>query len=131
MTDILTTDQCGTCEHEFSQHIDTNTTWEFTPGIVLGDLYCRTNGCHCGGFKVIVEEEPVAVASMVIHPEHYNTGKIEVWDFIIDQDLPYCLGDAVKYIARCGKKDQATKVQDLEKAKAYIDREIQRINELV
>ena len=71
----------------------------------------------------------VSEPEMVEHPAHYNSGKIEVWDFIVDQDLPYCLGDAVKYICRTGKKDSAKRVQDLEKAKQYIDREIQRIKE--
>lgn len=40
---------------------------------------------------------------MVNHPAHYTSGNIEVWDFIIDQDLNYCRGSAVKYISRAGK----------------------------
>ncbi|MDY2737878.1 DUF3310 domain-containing protein [Intestinibacter sp.] len=60
----------------------------------------------------------------VNHPAHYNTGKIEVIDFIEDQDLNFHLGNVVKYISRAGKKDPATKKEDLEKAKWYLDRYI-------
>lgn len=62
---------------------------------------------------------------MVNHPAHYTSGNIEVWDFIIDQDLNYCLGNAVKYISRAGKKDDA--IQDLNKAINFLKREIKRL----
>ena len=69
------------------------------------------------------------MADNVKHPSHYTSGKIEVWDFIIDQGLNYCLGTVVKYIARAGKKDPDKYVEDLEKAKSYIDREIRWYSE--
>lgn len=62
---------------------------------------------------------------MVNHPPHYTSGNIEVWDFIIDQDLNYCLGSAVKYISRAGKKDDA--IQDMNKAIRFLEREIKRL----
>lgn len=62
---------------------------------------------------------------MVDHPKHYTSGNIEVWDFIIDQDLNYCRGSAVKYISRAGKKDDA--IQDLNKAINFLKREIKRL----
>lgn len=62
---------------------------------------------------------------MVNHPPHYTSGNIEVWDFIIDQDLNYCRGSAVKYISRAGKKDDA--IQDLNKAISFLKREIKRL----
>jgi hypothetical protein len=58
----------------------------------------------------------------VNHPAHYTTGKIEVIDFIEDQKLPYHLGNAVKYIARAGKKDPKRYKEDLEKAAWYLNR---------
>ena len=64
-------------------------------------------------------------SDMVNHPAHYTSGNIEVWDFIIDQDLNYCLGSAVKYISRAGKKDDA--IQDLNKAINFLKREIKRL----
>ena len=58
----------------------------------------------------------------VNHPSHYNRGKIEVIDFIEDQGLGFALGNAVQYICRCFGKGNP--IEDLEKAKWYIEREI-------
>lgn len=60
----------------------------------------------------------------VKHPSHYTSGKIEVWDFINDQGLNYFLGNAIKYISRAGKKDPAKYEEDLNKAIAYLNKEI-------
>lgn len=38
----------------------------------------------------------------VNHPAHYTDRNIEVIDFIEDKNLPYYLGNAVKYISRAG-----------------------------
>lgn len=58
------------------------------------------------------------IEQAVNHPMHYNRGSIEVWDFIADWRLDYLRGNAVKYIARAGFKDD--REQDLRKALAYI-----------
>ena len=50
---------------------------------------------------------------------HYKKFKIEVWDFITVNNIPYLEGNAIKYIARWRDKGG---VQDLEKAKHYIDK---------
>lgn len=65
----------------------------------------------------------------VVNPAHYNTLSPEPWDVIIAWNLPYCLGNVVKYVARAGreKPDAAT---DLKKARAYLDREIARLMEI-
>lgn len=65
----------------------------------------------------------------VNHPFHYTSGKIEVIDFITDQKLTYCLGNAVKYVARAGKKDPNKTVEDLQKAVWYINRQIKILQE--
>ena len=57
---------------------------------------------------------------MVDHPEHYQGNKFEVIDIIEDYDLGFCLGNAVKYILRAGKKDDI--VQDINKAIWYLER---------
>lgn len=64
---------------------------------------------------------------MVNHPSHYNDGKIEVIDFIEDKNLNFHRGNAVKYIARAGKKDKSKEVEDLKKAQWYIEREIKKL----
>lgn len=61
----------------------------------------------------------------VNHPSHYTSGNIEVIDFIEDQRLPFHLANAVKYIARAGKKDPKKTVEDLQKAVWYLNRYIQ------
>ena len=71
--------------------------------------------------------ENVASNDPVNHPAHYTDGKIEVIDFIEDKKLGFHLGNAVKYIARAGKKDPTKTVQDLKKARWYLDREIARL----
>ncbi len=62
--------------------------------------------------------------NQVENPSHYNTGKIEVIDFIEDQNLNFNLGNAVKYISRAGKKDPKKFREDLEKAVWYLNREL-------
>lgn len=62
----------------------------------------------------------------VNHPSHYTSGKYEVIDIIEDQlgadgIRGFCLGNAVKYICRAGKKDPTKTRQDLEKAIWYIN----------
>lgn len=63
----------------------------------------------------------------VNHPSHYNTGKIEVIDFIEDKSLNFNRGNAIKYIVRAGLKNKETEIEDLRKAEFYVKREIERI----
>lgn len=66
----------------------------------------------------------------VDHPAHYGGADnpyeaikvIEAWG------LGFCLGNTVKYISRAGKKGSA--VEDLQKARWYIDRELMRLQGL-
>ena len=66
----------------------------------------------------------------VNHPNHYNMGGIEVIDAIEAWGFGegFNRGNAIKYIARAGRKDPAKEVEDLKKARFYLDREIQRIS---
>ncbi len=59
-----------------------------------------------------------------ISPNHYQQGSIEVWDFIVDQQLGYLEGNIVKYISRAGKKDNESRLDDLLKAQAYIHKAV-------
>ena len=64
----------------------------------------------------------------VKHPDHYAKGrKFEPYKVIKDWDLNFNLGSAVKYIARAGRKDNA--IEDLEKAKQYLEYEIEALKE--
>jgi len=60
------------------------------------------------------------------HPSHYTKGKIDGIEFIEDQALNFSRGNALKYIVRAGAKGDDTKeIQDLEKARWYLSREIE------
>ena len=54
------------------------------------------------------------------NPSHYQQGSIEVWDYIVDQQLGYLEGNVIKYISRAGKKGGESRLDDLQKAQAYI-----------
>ena len=62
----------------------------------------------------------------VSHPSHYNQG-IEAIDIIESWDLNFSLGNAIKYILRSPYKGK--QIEDLEKARWYIDREINRLKD--
>lgn len=75
-----------------------------------------------------IEEQDVELPKqedVINHPSHYTRGKIEVIDFIEDQQLPYHLGNVVKYVARAGYKGD--KLEDLKKAQWYLDRYIKEV----
>jgi len=63
----------------------------------------------------------------VNHPSHYNSGQYEVVDVIDDAGFGegFCLGNALKYILRAKHKENY--VEDLKKAKWYLEYLIQRI----
>lgn len=66
-------------------------------------------------------------------PQHYTDTNIEVIDYIEDKNLGFCLGNAIKYISRAGRKNSAAMsdkektIQDLEKAIWYINRRIKEL----
>jgi hypothetical protein len=57
-------------------------------------------------------------------PEHYQRGSIQVWDFIADQKLDYFSGAVIKYLCRAGHKKYEEEIDDLLKAKMYIEKKI-------
>jgi transcriptional regulator with XRE-family HTH domain len=59
----------------------------------------------------------------VNHPLHYRAGGVETIDFIEAKDLNYRLGNVVKYVSRAGKKE-SDPLEDLKKARWYLEREI-------
>jgi hypothetical protein len=86
-------------------------------GTILDDFYPD----HFGIQKQSVE-----------HPDHYG-GKdnpfeaikvIEAWN------LGFNLGNTIKYISRAGKKLPQKELEDLEKAKWYLDREIEKLKKI-
>ncbi|QSL99846.1 hypothetical protein SEA_ODAY_103 [Gordonia phage ODay] len=58
----------------------------------------------------------------VNHPQHYTDHPSGVECIQITEHMGFCLGNAVKYIWRADLKGNA--IEDLEKARWYLDREI-------
>lgn len=79
-----------------------------------------------------VENIALNYASDLVHelkdttPSHYQ-GTIQPIDLINAQNLNFNLGNVVKYVCRAGKKQGENVLSDLDKAKNYINYEIERI----
>lgn len=109
--------------------------------LTIGDIYSGTKGNV--GYKVIDDdgnEKEFAVfrfkviedeADMVHHPSHYNFKSMECKDIIkvmtegLEGEEAYYMGAIVKYLYRYPKKCKA--VEDLNKAKTYIDMIIKKL----
>tara|TARA_R100001443_G_scaffold101432_1_gene109246 strand:- start:339 stop:623 length:285 start_codon:yes stop_codon:yes gene_type:complete len=63
------------------------------------------------------------MADKVKQPPHYFRFKIEPITFIMQNDIPYAEGNAIKYICRWRfkHKTKEAQIEDLKKAKQYID----------
>ena len=69
--------------------------------------------------------------SLTVRPDYYNPDSAyEPRKVIKAWGLDWNLGNALKYIARCGKKANNSKLIDLEKAMTYIGFEIEDDNEV-
>ena len=60
----------------------------------------------------------------VNHPQHYTSHPSGVECITVVEQMGFCLGNAIKYIWRADLKGDA--IEDLRKARFYIDREIER-----
>jgi len=82
-------------------------------------------------YKYELEEDSIKIlenSDSVSHPPHYADGwsnGAEVID--LTEHLSFCAGNVVKYVCRAGRKDPDKHVEDLEKARWYLDREIARV----
>ena len=70
------------------------------------------------------EEKVDDEIDMVNHPQHYSAHGIEPIDYIESHDLNFNLGNVIKYVSRAPFK--GTELQDLKKAKWYLEREIKK-----
>lgn len=68
--------------------------------------------------------EHFAPGDMVNRPPHYTNHPSGVECITITEHMGFCIGNAIKYLWRADEKGNA--IEDLEKARWYIDREIQR-----
>lgn len=75
--------------------------------------------------RMVMEEYGIVpVSSSVNHPAHYTGHPSGVECITVTEHMGFCLGNAVKYIWRADLKGDA--LEDLRKARWYVDREIAR-----
>jgi len=75
-------------------------------------------------------EGTVAPDRAVEHPAHYGGDTTyEVIKVIEAWGLGFVLGNVVKYVARAGKKPGNSELQDLKKARDYINKRIEKLEE--
>jgi hypothetical protein len=71
-----------------------------------------------------IEDEPLDIEiteapyDAVKNPPHYAQYAIQPIEFIIKNNIGYCVGNVIKYVCRYNLKDG---IQDLKKAREYID----------
>lgn len=78
--------------------------------------------------NTIVIKERHMSSDNVSHPSYYANGWSDGAEVIdLTEHLSFCAGNIVKYVCRAGRKDPDKYVEDLEKARWYLDREIARV----
>lgn len=60
----------------------------------------------------------------VNNPRHYTSHPSRIECIQVTEHMSFCVGNAVKYLWRADLKNDA--IEDLKKARWYIDREIER-----
>lgn len=56
------------------------------------------------------------------HPQHYVSQSIVIEPIDLYEKLPFCLGNALKYVFRAGRKEGSSELEDLKKAYWYLER---------
>ena len=73
-------------------------------------------------------------SSIIVRPAHYTRFKIEPVTFIMENDLPFHVGNIIKYACRAGHKaygrmsKKQSEITDLEKVRRYAEMRINQLN---
>lgn len=100
-----------------------------------GTMDCGVSGCdrtdfhiHTDGLKEKIEGLASSAKEQVNHPSHYGgDATYETIKVLAAWGLGFLLGNTIKYISRAGKKDSAKLLEDLKKARWYLNEAIDRI----
>lgn len=112
-----------TCKHEYIQVV--------IPGHLAFQKECKICGLledtilHCYTKRDAADQPPVSGHDPVNHPSHYTGHPSGIECIQVTEHMNFNLGNAVKYIWRCGEK--GFQIQDLKKAAWYLEREIERL----
>lgn len=92
------------------------------------DYKCNSCGCEI----IPITNQPLRsicekCEDIIKYPKHYNASGVQPIDAIEAWKLGFHLGNVVKYIARAGKKDPNKIIEDLKKARWYLDRHIEKL----
>lgn len=107
--------ECLDARNEITENIDI----DIITALSLIELISKQNSASV--------TRPATISNDPIDPAHYNQFKIEPIVFINGNDLNFNRGNVIKYVCRAGLKGDA--IEDLNKAKQYIDFEIRRLTE--
>lgn len=107
---------CSTCKH-------TSVKYKCEPC----NSCCYLSADHNSNWEPISSCVKLETSDSVNHPKHYTFGKFEVLEVIEDWKLDYHCGNAIKYIARAGRKNPEKEIEDLEKAIFYLSRKIENL----
>ena len=80
---------------------------------------CPTCRSYLSNLQIVCTEE-----KNNINPDHYGNSGIDVIDFCQANNLDFMQGNVIKYVFRYKNKNG---LEDLEKAKEYIDRMIENL----
>ena len=94
---------------------------------------CKANGpdprgpSACYSCRELARERKIQPET-INHPSYYGGDTTyETVKVIAAWGLGFLLGNTIKYISRAGKKDPTKFVEDLKKARWYLDHAIQRL----
>lgn len=68
------------------------------------------------------------MSDLINHPPHYTSHPSGIECIDVTEHFNFNVGNAVKYLWRAGLK--GNQIEDLQKARWYVDREIQRLGKL-
>jgi len=85
------------------------------------------SGPLCGPCTSAQNRDTTAPKEEITAAARYGGWAVD--EYIAAMNLGFRLGNVVKYVSRAGKKDGATALDDLKKARVYLDRHIERLGE--
>lgn len=72
------------------------------------------------------EERTQEGPDLINHPPHYNAHPAGIECITITEWLTFNTGNCIKYLWRAGLKTDSSEIEDLEKARWFLEREIER-----
>ena len=70
------------------------------------------------------KNKAMQVDNKAIKPNHYKSGGFDVISFCQIHEINFELGNVIKYVTRAGKKENNSELQDLLKAREFLNRRI-------